>query len=62
MFLPLVIGDTFADNGGRMETQIIICFECRKRINLDEIKAGYHSHADLLEVENPFDPAVNADD
>lgn len=45
-----------------METQIIICFECRKRINVDEIKAGYHSHADLLEVENPFDPAVNAED
>jgi hypothetical protein len=47
----------------RMETtKIIICFECRKRINADEIKAGYHSHADVLEFENPFDPAAVGED
>ncbi|MBZ5629503.1 MAG: hypothetical protein LAO06_11630 [Acidobacteriia bacterium] len=42
-----------------MERPIIICFECRKRTNPEEIKSGYHSHADVLESESPFDPAVN---
>jgi hypothetical protein len=47
--------------GGILET-IIICFECRKRMALEDIQSGYHSHADILEVEFPFDPAVNAED
>ncbi|MGI9104169.1 MAG: hypothetical protein ACR2IF_17145 [Terriglobales bacterium] len=42
--------------------KIIICFECRKRITAEEIKAGQHSHVDVLECESPFDPAVNAED
>lgn len=41
---------------------IIICFECRKRTTVEDIKSGWHSHADVLEVQGPFDPAVNADD
>jgi hypothetical protein len=42
---------------------IIICFECRKRITPEEIKAGFHNHADWLESQPaPFDPAVNAED
>ena len=41
---------------------IIICFECRKRTTLEDIQAGYHSHADVFEVAFPFDPAVNAED
>jgi hypothetical protein len=45
-----------------MEEPIIICFECRRRATEKEIKAGLHSHADLLEMEWPFDPAANADD
>jgi hypothetical protein len=45
-----------------MEKPIIICFECHQRTTLDEIKAGRHSHADILEHESPFDPAVNADE
>ncbi len=45
-----------------MEQAIIICFECHQRTTLQEIKAGYHSHADVLEAESPFDPAVNAED
>jgi hypothetical protein len=48
--------------GETMEPIIIICFECRKRTTLEEIRAGNHSHADALEAEVPFDPAVNADD
>ena len=42
-----------------MEKPIIICFECRKRTTPDDIKAGHHSHADVMESEAPFDPAVN---
>jgi hypothetical protein len=45
-----------------MEKPIIICFECQKRTTVEEIKSGCHSHADVLELESPFDPAVNADD
>jgi Holliday junction resolvase len=47
-----------------MEKPIIICFECRKRTNPEDIKLGYHSHADLLEFEDPFDAAAvnGADD
>ena len=45
-----------------MKEAIIICFECRKRTNREEIQSGNHSHADLLELESPFDPAVNAED
>lgn len=45
-----------------MEKPIIICFECRKRTTSEDIKAGYHSHADVMESESPFDPAVNAED
>jgi hypothetical protein len=41
---------------------IIICFECRKRTTEEEIRAGLHSHADRLELQAPFDPAVNAED
>ena len=41
---------------------IIICFECRQRTTLEEIQAGCHSHADVVEADYPFDPAVNADD
>ena len=41
-----------------MEKPIIICFECRRQTSLEEIKAGDHSHADLLESEDPFDPAA----
>ena len=39
---------------------IIICFGCNKRTTLEDIQSGYHSHADVLEVESPLDPAVNA--
>lgn len=42
--------------------KIIICFECRKHITEADIKAGYHNHADVLESESPFDPAVNTAD
>jgi hypothetical protein len=45
-----------------MDQQIIICFGCRKRTTPQEIKSGQHRHADLLELEPPFDPAVNADE
>jgi hypothetical protein len=50
--------------GEEMEdtTTIIICFECRKRTRLEEIKAGYHSHADVLDLELPFDPAAVGED
>ncbi len=48
--------------GVRIMEKIIICFECRKRVTVEEIHAGHHSHVDLLESESPFDPAVNADD
>ena len=48
--------------GVRAMEPIIICFECRKRTTLEDIQVGYHSHADVLEVESPFDPAVNAED
>jgi hypothetical protein len=48
--------------GGEIMEAIIICFECHKRTTLEEIQSGYHSHADVLEVESPFDPAVNAED
>ncbi len=41
---------------------ILICIECRKKTTLEEIKAGRHSHADLLEWEDPFDPAVAGGD
>ena len=44
-----------------MET-IIICIECRERTTLEQIRAGYHSHADFMESEPPFDPAVNEDE
>ncbi len=42
-------------------TIIIICFECRQRTTLDEIKTGAHDHADFMELESPFDPAANQD-
>ncbi len=45
-----------------MEATIIICFECRKRTSLEELKSGIHDHADFMDLESPFDPAVNADD
>jgi hypothetical protein len=48
--------------GGEVMEAIIICFECRKRMTPEDIQPGYHSHADVLEAESPFDPAVNADD
>ena len=41
---------------------IIICFECRKRTSQEEIKAGYHSHADVFDLELPFDPAAVGED
>ncbi len=44
-----------------MET-IIICFECRKRATVEEIRAGKHDHADFMERENPFDPAAVGDE
>jgi hypothetical protein len=40
----------------------IICIECRERTTLEQIRAGYHSHADFVEDEPPFDPAVNQDE
>ncbi len=45
-----------------MEKTIIICFECRKRTSVEEIKAGRHNHADVVEAENPFDPAAVGED
>ena len=48
--------------GGEIMEPIIICFECRKRTTLEDIQSGHHSHADVLEAEFPFDPAVNAED
>ncbi len=45
-----------------MEKTIIICIDCRKRTTVEEIKAGRHSHADMLEMENPFDPAAVGED
>ena len=48
--------------GGEIMEPIIICFECRKRATLEDIQSGYHNHADVLEAEFPFDPAVNAED
>jgi hypothetical protein len=45
-----------------MKEAIIICFECRRRTNREEIQSGNHSHADFLELESPFDPAVNGED
>ena len=45
-----------------MDQDIIICFGCHKRTTAEEIKSGQHSHADLLELEPFFDPAVNADE
>ena len=45
-----------------MEETIIICIECRQRTSVEEIKAGGHSHADVVETENPFDPAAVGED
>lgn len=61
-FIPVPMRGRVADNGGEIMEPIIICFECHKRTTLEDIQSGYHSHADVLEVESPFDPAVNAED
>jgi len=63
MFRAVLSSATVAATGVRnMDQQIIICFGCRKRTTAEEIKSGQHSHADLLELEAFFDPAVNADE
>ena len=64
-FLPVGNAATVAGNGWKgMENTatIIICFECRKRTSQEEIKAGYHSHADMFDLELPFDPAAVGED
>jgi hypothetical protein len=37
--------------GETMPQPIIICFECRKRTTVEEIKAGLHNHGLLDQVE-----------
>lgn len=40
-----------------METEhIVICFDCRRRITIEEIRAGKHNHAD---IEDALDSVVN---
>jgi hypothetical protein len=60
--MPMPMQIELPTMGGEIMESIIICFECRKRTTLEDIQSGHHNHADVLEAEFPFDPAVNAED